>query len=162
MDPTKSSTMHGLRVWKDHWCTKGSLETDTSHSGLWAVLSQEFWNVARPVAYPSWDHRPTKQSTATYRSMNLELLALKWAITENFREYLLGQKCIMLTDNNPWKVLRRPYKDSGNRTAYNCSLTMFRDKWLVCIDSWPLYHLPSITHCFPPLEAFPICQWMPM
>lgn len=33
--------------------------------------------------------------------MKLEFLALKWAMTEKFREYLLGQKCIVFTDNNP-------------------------------------------------------------
>lgn len=33
--------------------------------------------------------------------MKLEFLALKWAMTEKFREYLLGHKCIVFTDNNP-------------------------------------------------------------
>lgn len=33
--------------------------------------------------------------------MKLEFLALKWAVTEKFREYLLGQKCVVWTDNNP-------------------------------------------------------------
>ncbi|KAK9515992.1 hypothetical protein VZT92_026587 [Zoarces viviparus] len=36
-----------------------------------------------------------------YSSMKLEFLALKWAMTEKFREYLLGQKCLVYTDNNP-------------------------------------------------------------
>lgn len=31
--------------------------------------------------------------------MKLELLALKWAMVEKFRKYLLGQ-CIVFTDNN--------------------------------------------------------------
>lgn len=33
--------------------------------------------------------------------MKLEFLALKWAMTEKFREYLLGIKCTVFTDNNP-------------------------------------------------------------
>jgi len=33
--------------------------------------------------------------------MKWEFLALKWAMTEKFREYLLGHKCIVFTDNNP-------------------------------------------------------------
>lgn len=36
-----------------------------------------------------------------YSSMKLEFLALKWAITENFCEYLLGHKYTVYTDNNP-------------------------------------------------------------
>ena len=33
--------------------------------------------------------------------MKLEFLALKWAMADKFREYLLGHKCIVFTDNNP-------------------------------------------------------------
>lgn len=33
--------------------------------------------------------------------MKLELLALKWAIVEKFRGYLLGSKFTVITDNNP-------------------------------------------------------------
>lgn len=33
--------------------------------------------------------------------MKLEFLALKWGMTEKFREYLLGYECAAYTDNNP-------------------------------------------------------------
>ena len=33
--------------------------------------------------------------------MKLEFLALKWAITEHFKEYLLYQPFLVKTDNNP-------------------------------------------------------------
>ncbi|XP_034080600.1 uncharacterized protein LOC117551727 [Gymnodraco acuticeps] len=33
--------------------------------------------------------------------MRLEFLGLKWAMTEKCREYLLGHKCVVFTDNNP-------------------------------------------------------------
>ena len=36
-----------------------------------------------------------------YSSAKLELLALKWAVTEKFRDYLLGLKFTIYTDNNP-------------------------------------------------------------
>ena len=36
-----------------------------------------------------------------YSSMRLELLGLKWAVTEKFKEYLYGSRCIVYTDNNP-------------------------------------------------------------
>ena len=36
-----------------------------------------------------------------YSSAKLELFALKWAVTEKFRDYLLGSKFTVYTDNNP-------------------------------------------------------------
>lgn len=77
------------------------LEIDASHAGLGAVLSQEVDGKVRPVAYASRSLRPAERNTATYSSMRLEFLALKWAMAEKFREYLLGHRCIVRTDNNP-------------------------------------------------------------
>lgn len=82
------------------------LEVDASHSGLGAVLSQEQEGKVRPVAYASRGLRPTERNMANYSSMKLEFLALKWAMTEKFREYLLGQKCMVFTDNNPLSYLQ--------------------------------------------------------
>ena len=36
-----------------------------------------------------------------YSSAKLELLALKWAVTNKFREYLLGLTFTVYTSNNP-------------------------------------------------------------
>ncbi len=77
------------------------LEVDASHGGLGAVLSQEQEGKVRPIAFASRSLRPTKRNPANYSSMKLEFLALKWAMTDKFREYLLGHQCIVLTDNNP-------------------------------------------------------------
>ena len=76
------------------------LETDASHSWLGAVLSQETDSGVRPVAYAS------SGNMSNYSSMKLEFLALKWAVTEKFREYLLGHKCVVYTDNNPLSHLQ--------------------------------------------------------
>uniref|UniRef100_A0A8C2FIK4 Gypsy retrotransposon integrase-like protein 1 n=1 Tax=Cyprinus carpio TaxID=7962 RepID=A0A8C2FIK4_CYPCA len=40
-----------------------------------------------------------------YSSMKLELLALKWAMAEKFKDYLLGHQCTVYTDNNPLSYL---------------------------------------------------------
>ncbi len=77
------------------------LEVDASHGGLGAVLSQEQEGKVRPIAYASRGLRPTERNMRNYSSMKLEFLALKWAMTEKFREYLLGHKCVVYTDNNP-------------------------------------------------------------
>lgn len=38
-------------------------------------------------------------------SLKFELLALKWSVTDKFRDYLLGNIFVVLTDNNPLKYL---------------------------------------------------------
>ncbi|KAK0131974.1 Retrovirus-related Pol polyprotein from transposon 17.6 [Merluccius polli] len=81
------------------------LEIDASHSGLGAVLSQCKDGSVRPVAYASRGLRPAERNMDNYSSMKLELLGLKWAMTEKFREYLLGHRCVVYTDNNPLSYL---------------------------------------------------------
>lgn len=81
------------------------LEIDASHSGLGAVLSQDQDGRVRPVAYASRALSPSERNMSNYSSMKLEFLALKWAMTEKFREYLLGHKCVVWTDNNPLSYL---------------------------------------------------------
>lgn len=76
-------------------------EVDASHGGLGAVLSQEQGGKIWPISYASHSLRPTERNMSNYSSIKLEFLALKWALTEKFRECLLGQKCIVYTDNNP-------------------------------------------------------------
>lgn len=73
------------------------LEVDASHGGLGTMLSQVQEGKVRPVAYASRGLRLAKHNTANYSFMKLEFLALKWAMTEKFREYLLGHKCIVYT-----------------------------------------------------------------
>ena len=36
-----------------------------------------------------------------YSSAKIELLALKWLVCEKFKDYLLGSKFMVYTDNNP-------------------------------------------------------------
>ena len=75
------------------------LEMDASREGLGAVLSQkqedEWFHL---VAYCSWVLTTHEKN---YHSMKLEFLALIWAITEHFKEYLLYQPFLVKTDNNP-------------------------------------------------------------
>ena len=75
------------------------LETDASGDGLGAVLSQKQEDGHyHPVAYTS---RGLKGGELRYHSTKLEFLALKWTITEQFREYLQYQPFRVKTDNNP-------------------------------------------------------------
>ena len=67
-----------------------------------AVLSQKGDdNEIRVVAYPSRSLRPSEKSMRDYSSAKIELMALKWSVCDKFKDYLLGSKFTVFTDNNP-------------------------------------------------------------
>ena len=80
------------------------LETDASGKGLGAVLSQKQDDGRyHPIAYASGVMNATEQR---YHSNKKEFLALKWAVTEQFHEYLYPYcnnkvEFVVCTDNNP-------------------------------------------------------------
>ena len=75
------------------------LETDASSCGLGAVLSQKQDDGKfHPVAYAS---RELKGGEKKSLSSKLDFLALKWAVTDQFREYLRYRLFTVRTDNNP-------------------------------------------------------------
>ena len=75
------------------------LKTDASKEGLGVVLSQK--------QEDGWFHLVAYGGQAltthekNYYSTKLEFLALKWAVTEHFKEHLLYQPFLVKTDNNP-------------------------------------------------------------
>ena len=107
------------------------LETDALIEGLGAVLSQEQDDGRyHPVAYAS---HGLKGGKLKYHSSKLESLALKWAMTEQFREYLQYQPFLIRTDNNPLTyVLMTPNLDAvGHRwvaamAGYNFEIQYIR------------------------------------
>ena len=80
------------------------LETDASGKGLGAVLSQKQTDGRyHPIAYASRIMNDTEQR---YHSNKQEFLTLKWAVTEQFHEYLSPygknrNEFVVRTDNNP-------------------------------------------------------------
>ena len=82
-----------------------TLEIDASLDGLGAVLSQKQGKQTKIIAYASRSLRPSEQSMTDFSSMKLETLALKWAVADKWREYLLPTKFVVKTDNNPLTYL---------------------------------------------------------
>lgn len=78
------------------------LQTDASGEGLGAILAQVQSGTERVIAYAS---RSLSPAETRYPAHKLEFLALKWAVTEKFYDYLYGHKFSVLTDNNPLKYV---------------------------------------------------------
>ena len=84
------------------------LEMDASGKGLGAVLSQKQSDGRyHPIAYAS---RIMTEMEQRYHSNKQEFLALKWAVTEQFHEYLSPygknrNEFVVRTDNNPFTYI---------------------------------------------------------
>ena len=86
------------------------LETDASKEGLGAVLSQKQDDGCyHPVTF-----RRCSLTTAekNYHSSKLEFLALKWSVTEHFKEYLAYAPFVVKMDNNPLTYVTTPNLDA--------------------------------------------------
>ncbi|KAK3707805.1 hypothetical protein QZH41_011971 [Actinostola sp. cb2023] len=77
------------------------LTTDASEDGLGAVLYQRQNGITRVIAYGSRSLSPAERNYHLH-SGKLEFLAFKWAICEQFRDYLYyAPSFTVYTDNNP-------------------------------------------------------------
>ena len=124
-----------------------TLVTDASFDGLGGALYQKQDDgLERPIAYAS---RGLSDPETRYDAHKLEFLALKWAVTDRFREYLYGgEEFTVRTDNNPLTyILTTATLDAtGQRWVaalgnYNFSLHYIKGKENVVADA--LSRIPS-------------------
>ena len=101
------------------------VEIDASYQGLGAVLSQDQDGKRRPIAFASRGLRRTERNMNNYSSMKLEFLALKWAVSEKFREYLLGHAFTVYTDNNPLSYIQTTAKLAAVEQRWASQLAQF-------------------------------------
>ena len=134
------------------------LETDASRRGLGAVLSQKQADGRyHPIAYGS---RVMNETEQRYHSNKQEFLALKWAVTEQFHEYLSPygknqNEFVVHTDNNLLTYIfssanldaaRQQWVD--HLASYNFSLEYQKGK-----DNTVANFLSQMNECFPEEEV---------
>lgn len=98
------------------------LHCDASSKALGAVLYQKQEGKLRVIAYAS---RALKGSELNYPAHKLEFLALKWAVSEKFNDYLYGQQFEVKTDNNPLTYVLTTAKLDATCHRWLASLAMY-------------------------------------
>lgn len=98
------------------------LHTDASDEGLGAILYQDHDSQERPVAFASRSLSPSEQH---YPAHKKEFLALKWAISDKFRDYLLHCSFIVRTDNNPLTYILTSAKLDATGQRWVAELSQF-------------------------------------
>ena len=101
------------------------LHTDASQDGLGAVLYQKQDGTMRVIRYASRTLTPAERNYYLH-SGKLEFLALKWAITEQFRDYLAyGPSFTVYTGNNPLTYVMSTAKLTATGNRWVASLPNF-------------------------------------
>ncbi len=99
------------------------LTTDGSRNGLGAILSQKQGGVERVIAYASRGLKGSERNDRNYSAFKLELLALKWAVTEKFKEYLMFAPTT--THSDTWKRPTSEQWNSVGSLSYQNSILRF-------------------------------------
>ena len=102
-----------------------------------------------PVAYGSRTIMPHKKN---YHSTKLEFLALKWAVTEHFNEYLPYQPFLVKTDNNPliYIMMTPNLDDTGHQWVGALARFHFQLEYQKGCDNTIADVLSWITICLDP------------
>ena len=98
------------------------LHTDASSDGLGAALYQVQDGKQRVITYGS---RTLNEAEKRYSAYRREFLAMKWAVTEKFRDYLYGRSFHVLTDSNPLTYLTTTAKLNATDHRWLSSLSTF-------------------------------------
>ena len=98
------------------------LHVDASGNGLGAVLYNVQDGQKKVIAYAS---RSLSKSEQNYSAYKLEFLALKWTVTEKFKDYLMGAKFTVYTDNNPLTHILTSAKLDGTGQRWASALGQF-------------------------------------
>ena len=122
------------------------MHIDASGAGLGAVLYQfsELEQRNKVIAYAS---RGLSKTESNYPAHKREFLALKWALTEKFKDYVLGAKVTVFTDNNPLVYVTKSSSLDATSHRWLSALSCFDfelkyKKGILNVDADSLSRLP--------------------
>lgn len=101
------------------------LHTDASTVGLGAALYQLQDDQLRAIAFAS---SGLSKSEMKYPAHKLEFLALKWAVTDKFSDYLYGSDFTVVTDSNPLTYILTSVKLNATSYRWLSSLSTYSFK----------------------------------
>ena len=101
------------------WSKPFTLQTDASHEGLGAVLTQGEGGQEQVIAYTS---RSLNNAERNYSATELECLAVKWGVWK-MRDYLEGYHFTILTDQQSLKWLDGMGNPSGRLARWAMELS---------------------------------------
>lgn len=102
------------------------IHCDASQKGLGAVLYQKVEGKLKVVCFASRTLTPAERNYHLH-SGKLEFLALKWAVVERFRDYLInGPAFEVVTDNNPLTYVLTTAKLNATGLRWIAELANFR------------------------------------
>ena len=121
------------------------LEIDASLKGLGAILMQKQDGKSVVIAYASRKLKVNERNMKNYSSQKLEFLALYWAVTKKFRDYLYCTEFTVFTDNNPLSYILSGKKSVSEMSwiaelaDFDFSIHYKSGKTNVCADALSRY-----------------------
>lgn len=97
------------------------IHTDASSFAIGAVLTQKLNGVDHPIAYCS---RTLNKPEINYSATERELLAVLFAL-EQYRAYVEGRKCYIITDHASLKWFSNLKNPTGRLNRWACRLSQF-------------------------------------
>ena len=99
------------------------LHIDACDRGLGEILYQEQADgKEKPISFAS---RSLNKAESNYPAHKLEFLALNWAVTKRFHEYLYGNGFTVYTDNNPLTYILTTAKLDGTGYRWVAALAAY-------------------------------------
>lgn len=126
------------------------IQTDASAYAIGGVLTQKFDDVDHPIAFCS---RTLNAQEINYSTTERELLAVIYAL-EQYRAYVEGTKCYVVTDHASLQWFQKLQNPSGRLCRWACRLSQFnfdiihrKGKDHVIPDCLSRVHINSINVC---------------